>query len=80
MSRIIITANLILLLALCGVLFYPKSPENPPVRVRLELDIYVKKEIVDYDVVICIPSSKLHGDVRKDGKTGVYTQKYIGKL
>lgn len=24
--------------------------------------------------------SKLHGDVRKDGKTGVYTQKYIGEL
>jgi hypothetical protein len=24
--------------------------------------------------------SKLHGDVRKEGKKGVYTQKYIGKL
>lgn len=24
--------------------------------------------------------SKLHGDLRKDGKGGVYTQKYIGKL
>lgn len=24
--------------------------------------------------------SKLHGDVRKDGKKGVYTQKYIGEL
>jgi len=24
--------------------------------------------------------SKLHGDVRKDGKRGVYTQKYIGEL
>ncbi len=24
--------------------------------------------------------SKLHGDIRKEGKAGVYTQKYIGKL